>query len=527
MPKRLSVPLVLMLSRRVLRPSPGTPAGVGEGSAGSRRLRARQDRSGVTRTRILGWTLALGIGLWQVALPLAEAQADPARLFAVITSGGGSVLGPSTTAQTMLGLPIGEYPVGITTQPSAAMGLLVNVTGTITESSATLTVNGLPATITGNTFLAPNVPLHLGPNTISAVATTPTTTRSASMRVYLDVPEEMKAPGRAIQVQGIVEPPDAAVSVNETQAAVEEGRFRVSVPLSVGVNILTAIAIDTNRNRATHTIRVFVPRPTPRPPRPTVGTIGDPIPSVTLQSTLTIGGTKAAGSSVWINGEEHVPNNDHTIWTATITLTEGDNILAITARATPGVPSAPILINIVMDSEPPVLMFQPPAITNLSPILLRGSVDDHLTTVTINGIVASRTGRAFELELPLGSGANALRVEAISPNGHRTSQTHEIVLGTLPRLDQIMPVDGTLVYADHPLTLDMSATDQEGDALEYHVSLDGAPLIPWSATSTHSWVPSMDQHGLHTLSFQVRDAYGGARSQDAEIIILHPPILPP
>lgn len=72
---------------------------------------------------------------------------------------------PRVTVQTPL-------PNIITSQATIAVSGIVNdiVVGTVNEQQATVTVNGLNATVNNRTFLAPSVPLTVGPNVITAIA---------------------------------------------------------------------------------------------------------------------------------------------------------------------------------------------------------------------------------------------------------------------------------------------------------------------------------------------------------------------
>ena len=132
-----------------------------------------------------------------------------------------------------------------------------------------------------------------------------------------------------------------------------------------------------------------------------------------------------------MNGVEVVPLSDATEWTATITLTEGDNVLVIVAKDAAGNASTSATVTIIVDNLPPVVTFAPPAKTNFTPALLAGSVDDSKTTVTINGVAANRTGRTFELTTPLSLGPNAFHLVATSPNGYVTAADYTVILGTI------------------------------------------------------------------------------------------------
>ncbi len=400
-----------------------------------------------------------------------------------------------------------------------------NVSGTVNDASASVTVNDLPAIISGTTFTASGVPLTLGPNTLTAVAKDVSgNSTSKSIKVYFDLPDAKKTPRFPITVQGSVNDPTSAVVVNGVTATVASGQFSASVILVSGLNTLTATATDPAGNTATTTIRVFVPLPTRPPAMPTVGTAGDPIPTVTTQSSLTLGGTKTAGTSIWINGTKVVSLSDATTWTATLTLVEGDNDLVIVAKDSSGAASAEVDVNIIVDNLPPVITTTPPTKTNLNPFVLTGTVDDSLTRVDVNGLQAARSGRSFQVSLPLVYGLNNVTITATSPNHYVSTKSLTITLGHIPTIQTAQPLDGTKLYAGAATSIQLSATDLENDPIQYQIVLDGAPLWDWGSNASQAWTPGSALIGLHTVTIGVRDAFGGSNTQSAEVFIVRPPI---
>lgn len=452
-----------------------------------------------------------------------------------MASGGGQIGGGNPMkAQTVLGMPAGgaasnsTYALigGMAAASTGAQttSLDIPVTGTIDDPSATVTVNGLPATVSGTTWTANGVRLSLGPNTITATATdTAGNQRSQSIRVYLDVPAAQKTPRFSIAVTGTVDDPTAIVDVNGVAATVASGRFTASVPLVTGYNRLTATVRDALGNQAAKSISVFVPLAQP-PPMPTVGTTGPPLPRVTTQSSVTIGGTKMPGTSIWVNGQQVYAADSGTTWTATVNLIEGDNELTIIAKNADGTASAPVRVNIILDDLKPVVTFAPPAKTNFNPIQLIGSVDDSDTIVRINGITAARATRTFDVTVPLTLGPNAVHLIATSPNGYVTTRDVTITLGTIPTIQTSQPADGAKTYASTAVMLQVTAQDQESDPIQCQFLIDGAPLADWSSVMSQTWTPGAGLSGVHTVMVKVRDDYGGSNSRDAEVMVVRPPI---
>lgn len=407
-----------------------------------------------------------------------------------------------------------------------AVTKMVAVQGTVDDPAAEVSINGTAATMSGTTFTA-NLLLILGPNMVTAIATDASgNVTSTSMKVYLDLPETQKTARFTTMVHGTVSDAAAAVSINGAAATVVSGAFSASVQVTSGLNTLTASATDPSGNVTTRAIRVFVPLPTRPPARPTVGTVGDPIPVVTTQSSVTIAGTKTTGTTVWINGAQIAAASDATTWTATVSLTEGDNVLAILAKDAAGVASAEAHVNVVLDNLPPVITVAASAKTNLNPFTLTGMVDDSVTRVDVQGLHATRTGKAFEVALPLILGTNAFTVVATSPNNYASSKSTIVILGTIPKIQTWSPLNGTKLYPGTNAGLRITAVDAENDPIQYQVLLDGVPLGTWSA-AVPAWTPSTAQIGPHTVTVSARDDYGGDEKKDVDILVIRSPIAHP
>jgi hypothetical protein len=151
----------------------------------------------------------------------------------------------------------------------------INVRGTVVDPGAHVSVNGIPAPVSGGNFLA-TVPVQEGISTITAAATNADgSTETASVQVNLDTTPPhvaIYAPldGSITQdstvtvtglvndiVVGTVNPQQATVKVNGVAAQVANRSFSVSsVPLVVGTNVIHATAVDAAGNQATVTATV-------------------------------------------------------------------------------------------------------------------------------------------------------------------------------------------------------------------------------------------------------------------------------
>ncbi len=342
----------------------------------------------------------------------------------------------------------------------------------------------------------------------------------AIMAGYPTEPPSWPPGTRTILVTGTVDDPTASVVVNGIPATVSSGTFSANVPLVEGPNTLTAVFTDPAGNSSSVSITVTLN--TQPPPRPTVWT---PL-AVTTASSYPLSGTKTPGTSIWINWVEVAPLSDSTTWSATVNLVEGDNILLIVAKSALGNVSASATANIIVDNLPPVITVAPPAKTNLNPFTLTGTVDDSLTRVEVNGIVATRSARSFEAAVPLLEGPNTLTITATSPRGYVSTKTHAMTLGTIPTITNLQPPDGTKRPAGTTITIQITATDKETDPLEFQILNNGAVLVDWTSSSSNPWTPTEADRGSHTLEVRVRDGFGGYASQQVEVYVAHRQVQP-
>lgn len=342
----------------------------------------------------------------------------------------------------------------------------------------------------------------------------------AIMAGYPTEPPSWPPGTRTILVTGTVDDPTASVAVNGIPATVSAGTFSATVPLTEGPNPITAVFTDPAGNSSSVSITVTLN--TQPPPRPTVWTLL----AVTTASSYPLSGTKTPGTSIWINGVEVVSLNDATTWSATVNVVEGDNILLIVAKNTLGNVSASATANIIVDNLPPVITVAPPAKTNLTPFTLTGMVDDSLTQVEVNGIVATRSAKNFEAAVPLLEGPNTLTITATSPRGYVSTEARSMTLGTIPTITSVQPTDGTKRPAGTTITIQITATDKEADPVEFQVLNNGAILVDWTSTNSHPWTPAETDRGVHTLEVRVRDGFGGYASQQVEVFVAHRQVQP-
>lgn len=152
----------------------------------------------------------------------------------------------------------------------------INIYGTVDDSSATVTVNGIPATITNGQFIVPNVTISEGMNTIVARAIDKANNvATASINISLDsTPPQIaitspkdgyRTASSSVTVtgtindivRGTVNDNQGSVIVNGIDATISNRNFIVeSVPLNPGENTITAVGADQWGNTASASIIV-------------------------------------------------------------------------------------------------------------------------------------------------------------------------------------------------------------------------------------------------------------------------------
>ena len=81
--------------------------------------------------------------------------------------------------------------------------------------------------------------------------------------------------------------------------------------------------------------------------------------------------------------------------------------------------------------------------TNVSPVIVAGTIGDAAASVTVNGIQASKSATSFQVSVPLQEGNNTLTAVATNSNGSTSTASIQVTLDTTPpRVTVSTPVDG-------------------------------------------------------------------------------------
>lgn len=205
-----------------------------------------------------------------------------------------------------------------------------------------------------------------------------------------------------------------------------------AIPVSSeGVTAVTSqAATDVAGNSTTSAIVVRLDKTAP-----TV-TITSPAAGGSVYATqTTVSGTVSDAlsgvASVSCNGAAAQVNG--AAFTCVTTLTTGSDTISATALDAAG-NSASASANVTLVPAPVVTITAPGnlSFTNISPVTVRGTVDNPADTITINGISAIPTGGTFSAQVPLTEGINTLTALATNAGGNQGTASVNVTLDTMP-----------------------------------------------------------------------------------------------
>ena len=201
--------------------------------------------------QVNGVAAAVSAGGYSATVPLAQgANTITATATNALGTASASVSGTRTSTAPPLSITIQSPPNGVTVSSQ-----VIPVSGSVSDGTAVVTVNGLPATVAGNAYLVPALTLQKGANTLQALAKRGTDTATALATVNYHIPPRVVITSpengsvlrvAATDVEGVVDDLTARVDVNGVLASVDSGGHFVApdVPLQPGENELAARAVD-------------------------------------------------------------------------------------------------------------------------------------------------------------------------------------------------------------------------------------------------------------------------------------------
>ncbi len=314
----------------------------------------------------------------------------------------------------------------------------VTVVGTVVDASpiASLTVNGTPASLVGDSFSA-ELALPLGDTAISVVATdaaghtgsaTTTITRGTPPAITITQPADgfETTEASALVAGSVSGTPPLVVVVNGIAASVAGESFQAVVPLAEGENTLTASATGALGSAADTVTGTRVGGP----PMPAlaISITAPPDRAFVSSSRIPVSGVVSDPSAeVSVNGTNAVVAGTQYL-AAAVPLAHGENTLVATARR--GDETATAQVTVTFDEPPQIVITSPRdgSTLRVAETDVEGLVDDVAAHVDVNGIAASvgPGGRFVARGVPLEPGANLLLARAIDVFGAAGTDRAEV-----------------------------------------------------------------------------------------------------
>lgn len=173
------------------------------------------------------------------------------------------------------------------------------------------------------------------------------------------------------------------------------------------------------------------------------------LPAITKSPVITVSGTVDAGSAVTVatSTKSGVAEVIGGAWSYAVTLTEGANILNVSAQK-PNSANTVVSATISLDTTSPILTVSALAngsYTSTQVQNISGSVaDQNIASVTVNGLPVELKGNAFSAAVSLVNGSNQVSVVAVDTVGNETTNTRTITFdATSPVLAITAPVDNS------------------------------------------------------------------------------------
>jgi len=403
---------------------------------------------------------------------------------------------PPSVADTVPPLLVVSQPVNnqaFATEP-------ITVSGAATDASGiyAVTVNGAPATISGNSFSS-SLTLNAGTNfiEIEAIDSSSNYNRATVNRTVIHSPsviEDTNPPElfvnqpvngqdfitNSITVSGTASENNGisgtaldsigidSVSVNGAIIAQGAGPFSTNLYLTPGTNTITIVAADYAGNTASVTRTVNYTLPVEADTTPPLLTVFQPENGQNFATdSITVSGTAYDTSGIYsvnVNGNAVFVSYKGS-FSSTVYLADGSNNITVSATdASTNANMATLTRTItyappvVADTAPPLIILDQPGngqVLTTSPVTVSGKVidDSGIHSVTVNGVPAYLTqdGR-FGVSVDLNIGSNTIVVQAIDSSGNLNTNTTTLTVTRIippdtepPALVVAFPTEGLVI----------------------------------------------------------------------------------
>lgn len=262
------------------------------------------------------------------------------------------------------------------------------------------------------------------------------------------------------------------------------------------------------------------------PPGPSTPTLSSTVPPATQTPTLVLTGTKGAGTSLWLNGQQIIGNTAATTWTYTLTLIEGANMIGLVAKDAAGVESGAVAHLVWLDTRPPTAptLTNPPAQVGWAPFMFSGTKEAY-TAIWINGqqVVPVTSETTWSVAVNLAAGPNTLTIRAVDRAGNVSpSISHTVNYDPTPPTTPVVTDDGRYTTTLNQLHARWSSQDPESGIQEYvyliwQRDLNGSETVfrGWQhTTTTEVTLTGLSLTLGYTYFFEVQATNGAGAPSD-------------
>ncbi|HIJ89160.1 MAG TPA: hypothetical protein HPP97_16005 [Desulfuromonadales bacterium] len=418
----------------------------------------------------------------------------------------------------------------INTIPQATNLSTLTVSGTTTGTS--VTVNSVPASISGTNWSAP-VSLSVGINKISVIATdasgqktTLTTSVTASAPalnpVIVTVSPVSSVTSQAVLTLSGTVTAGAVVTVNTIPATVTGTNWNTQVTLKAGANSIAISASKSGMDTSTADLSITLDTSVP-----VLATLLPTSGSVFSSPLLTISGTVSSSFATTIiltvNGiTQAIPVSDGVFSIPVALLIGGDgkgsNSISIAAVDSFGATSQTLVTSVVYNPQAPNITISSPAgaVSGTATYKLAGTVSAG-SSVTINGTQnATVSGTGWSADVSLIPGINGFEIKATAPSSLSTTAMTSVAYSPgVPSLSITSPAKDMPVATTAGITF--FGTASPGAVVTARVN--GTPaLVTTTASGAFTVALPVMAIGTYTVTVSATDSTGATSSSSRTIV---------
>lgn len=381
----------------------------------------------------------------------------------------------------------------------------IQISGTIDDPTATVTINGNPATIsncsggpfgprgpapgenpcTGGSYFYGNISVTEGANIITVLATnTAGQASTASITVYV---RDITPP--TIYISYPQNGSSTTLDDRPINFTVSDSYQFSNIPLTAtlndkvvtltahqnyygstyysgdahaslvnGANTITVTATDVAGNTASKSITVYLRGPSINITSPSH------LSTVATEKIDIIGTTDGTATNITAStyySKYSVTLSGNTFTSSGIQLYEGENNIFITASDASG-NARTEYVTVYRDTTPPSITITSPTngrSVNTNTLTLTGTTNDSTAQITINGTAATITNNTFTAQVTISEGGNTVTVTAKDSLGNTSTSSITVYLDTTP--PTVTSIDPEFNETDVPLNTDITATFSE------------------------------------------------------------------